>query len=395
MESTEHRYIGNQVRVPGGLGLLPAPDGVVQLELSAPGVSTVTLSYGAIVALGGDFYGTPDYQPISSGKSPEEQMVLFNSAHATLVGGNRWELTKIGSILDYQSSKVLGSDHPAAAFAALRNDLDYQWNEATGGAPASDGLIGMATKPGRYTLLAMNNLDHFGADAMAAYRAGHQAACDMASQDLNAALAKNAHADHFLSDLFAGGHIRTPRRVLHEFDWNMADAFPNGRATIGGLLSKAMHDEENTRGLTVTSQAYPDQSWVAFGDCQILEARSAENAQHAVRALQVSVDEVIAAKSNPGQPAFKALDHVPYVAGAYPPTGGPSIAPMLVAEDREPLERSGSYEFLGQRIPTPGLGSWHDYFYTGVFLWQSLIAETLGVKFVEDLPNQIFVWLGK
>jgi hypothetical protein len=390
VQSSEHRYIGDQVTVPAGRGLPLSPDGRVQLVLAAPTVSAVTLTYGQIVALGGDLYGTPGELPISAGGSLDEQLQLFRAAHATLVAGDRAELARILQLLDFESSRVLGTSAPAAAFAALGHELDCQWNEATGGAPASQGLLGLTTQPGRYMRLASRNLDHFGADAVAAYRAGHTAACLLASTDLNAALAMNAHADHFLSDLFASGHIRTPRRVLNDYAWNLSEVID--RVTIGALLSRAMHDEENAQGLVVTSAARPGRSWSAFGDSQALEPKAAENAQEVVAALQVSVDEVLAGQARPGgAPAFAALQYVPYVAGDYPPTGGPSIAPMLVAVGREPLARTGV--FWG--IPTPGLGKVDDYHYTGDFLWQSVVADTLGRQFIQDLPNGIFVWLSK
>ncbi len=92
VQGSEHRYIGDQVKVPAGLGLPLSADGRVQLVLAAPNVRAVTVTYGQVVALGGDFYGTPSELPISSGGSPDEQLQLFRAAHGTLVGGDRAEL---------------------------------------------------------------------------------------------------------------------------------------------------------------------------------------------------------------------------------------------------------------------------------------------------------------
>lgn len=67
-----------------------------------------------------------------------------------------------------------------------------------------------------YLRMAQLNLDHFSADARAAYNAGHTCAIQTAAAgDLQKGYAMNAFADHFLGVCFASGHIRTPRRILH------------------------------------------------------------------------------------------------------------------------------------------------------------------------------------
>jgi hypothetical protein len=393
MESTEHRQIGNRVRVREDAGVRLAPEGCPLLTLSAPGVADVSLTYGDIVALGGDLYGTSTLEPISSGTTVDEQVRLFDDAFATLLSGNRAELSKIMQIMDDETQTVLNAPDPVAAFNQLGNTLYLQWNEATGGAPASEGIIGMASNPGRFTSLAKQNLDHFGADAVAAYHAGHLAACRRAGTDLDTALAMNAFADHFLTDLFASGHIRTPRRVLNEYDWILSGAID--RATIGSLLSRAMHDEENSAGLTVTSVARAGATWKAYGDRMALSQQADDNIQEAVSAAQVSCDEVVAAvaAAPDAEPAFAALQHIPRVAGSYPPSGGPSIAPMLVAQGREPLARTAYFPYT--RIPKPGLGSTSDYNYTESFVWASVVTETLGPTYIQQLPEGVFLWLSR
>ena len=394
MESSEHRFIGNHAQVSAGLGVSFTAEGFVQLTLRAPQMSDVSLTYGEVVALGGDFYGTPTLKPISSGLTIDEQVQRFEDAFGTLATANRVELATIMKILDVESSKVIGAQHPAKVFQEeLGTKLYCQWNEATGGAPASQGIAGMATGPGRYTSLAIQNLDHFGSGGVAAYHAGHLAACRKASTDLNTALAMNAFADHFLTDLFAAGHIRTPRKVLNEYSWNLSGVVAD-KTTVGSLLSRAMHDEENRTGLTVTSQARGGGTWLAYGDQQALEKKAEENTGEAITAVQASIDEVLACQSTPDpKPAFGALQHIPNVAGDYPPTGGPSIAPMFVAQGSEPLARTAYFPFTS--IPSPGLGSVDDYHYTKEFLWEHVVGETLGSQFIPELAQGIFVWLGR
>jgi hypothetical protein len=390
MQSSEHRQVGNVAsrNAATGKNLPVTSEGYLALTVHSAGLADVTLTYGEIVALGGDFYGVVG-NPISSGPDPSD---VFARAHQSLLRADRAELAVIMEILDFESSKVLGVPDPAAAFAELGNSLSYEWNEATGGAPAGEGAFGMARRPGRYALLATNNMDHFGVDAGRAYLAGHHAACRTAATDLPAALIMNAHADHFLSDLFAAGHVRTPRRALDEFAW--VGCPPVSRATVGALCSLAMHNEENAAGLHVSSRT--GGSWTCYGDSWILESVAVENYRAAVAALQMSIQEVFVSAADPSAPIrYAALDRIPFVVGGYPPTGGPSISPMLVASDDGPAERSGYQTIHGYRIPTPGLGSTSDYWFTPEFTWPALIAETLGEQFVAGAKEGSFVWIGK
>jgi hypothetical protein len=70
-----------------------------------------------------------------------------------------------------------------------------------------------------FDVLALHNIDHFGAEARLTYNAGHTLALDVASQgDLQKAYAINAFADHYLQDSFAAGHIRVPRSALYSIE---------------------------------------------------------------------------------------------------------------------------------------------------------------------------------
>ena len=87
----------------------------------------------------------------------------------------------------------------------------------------------------RYLLLASHNLSHFnaGGTAMATYLSGHASALVEAMdaglsgnpRSWQWALAREAFADHFLTDMFAAGHIRTPRAEIKKwYDVNMPKA---------------------------------------------------------------------------------------------------------------------------------------------------------------------------
>ncbi|KAK6338471.1 hypothetical protein TWF730_002534 [Orbilia blumenaviensis] len=183
-----------------------------------------------------------------------------------------------------------------------------------------------------YIRLLQLNFDHFGNDAKLAYNAGHTCALQAAAKgDLNLAYTLNAFADHFLGDQFAAGHLRTPRRILHgndadvaaginvalealdEYNINMQDITLKNGLNIGkaafslvanskskvwntikglapDLCSKYMHDEDNYLGLYVTNRR--GDKWRAYGDSKMFEASNKTNKDMMKECLQASADEV-------------------------------------------------------------------------------------------------------
>lgn len=149
----------------------------------------------------------------------------------------------------------------------------------------------------RYLALASQNFCHFAnqfADgtvddasnaALQLYRAYHARALKEAAaagaagnrSGLLQALVTDAFGCHFLTDLFATGHMRTPRAILSQ-----------RYGVIKGALgaSHDMHCEDNNEGLWLTFRPLPGQSaavqgprtvWKGFGDNHL---RSREAAAH-------------------------------------------------------------------------------------------------------------------
>jgi hypothetical protein len=111
---------------------------------------------------------------------------------------------------------------------------------------------------GRYLALARENIGHFsnvpiGQRNRDIWRRNHIDAI-MAARAGNANLAwgLNAAGDHFLTDAFSGGHIRTQRAGLH------------AQGTTGDITSKALHDLDNRFGVFVTNDR--GDRWIAYGD---------------------------------------------------------------------------------------------------------------------------------
>jgi hypothetical protein len=355
MESCEHVAVGNGITLKGADGTA-LPGRTTMLP-----VGNMTLTYGHVIALGGDFYGVgaqpagpgrpalAALDPISSSPVPEQ---AFSSAYLTLASAQGAELVAILAVMDEEQAAidaaVAAQLQPSAAYNKLGDTLSYKWNEITGGGPASGGVVSILTDPGRYIDLASVNMDHFGADAVKAYLAGHGLALKQAAQlhgqdasspavqmKLLQCYGMNAFADHFLTDLFAGGHVRTPRRAL----W----ATPQTIAGETGLLARAEHNEENSDGLHV--QNARGESWVAYGDGKELDDVNAPNFAMAIAAAQASADEVYQAYTTgvgtmPDQPA--ALQYTPTLDFSAKPTpGGPNRAALFWADGQNNVWRRG------------------------------------------------------
>ena len=171
----------------------------------------LTLTYGQINALSGDFYGTNN--PISDGKDDQDRSTRFLDAYGTLANVSPRQPKEANAILavlqaevDAVNTALKNHEDPSKVYATLP-DVTLALETITFGRSGFPGYLGL----GRI------NWDHFGQDARTAYNVGHSTAIRKAiSGDLEGAYAMNAFADHFLEDSFSAGHLRTPRRLLHK-----------------------------------------------------------------------------------------------------------------------------------------------------------------------------------
>jgi hypothetical protein len=163
-----------------------------------------------------------------------------------------------------------------------------------------------------YLRYLLRNTNH-AQDAINAYKAGHYAALSQAAsaskdkdiEGLRKAYFFEAYAQHWLTDLFSAGHLRTPRRILHQSFEHISNPWP------ADLCSKEMHDEDSDNGLWVTNAL--GESWAVYGDKELSLQKSYQNVDKAVEAAQLGVDEVWAAfhdgSAEIAQP-YKALQKV-------------------------------------------------------------------------------------
>lgn len=259
-EGGEHTAIGDETLLRFVQGEPSIPGAQVKLHLP----NGLALTYGQIIALGGDFYGIPG-QPISDGASPAERVQRFTAAFNSLatLPASRDEAGKILAVMQKEINAVKQAikegKQAHEAYDALGDTLSEEWNRITGGGSVVSAMVPL----GRYLKLAADNADHFGEWALSAYLAGHTGALQQAvvahqsgsDQQLELAYAMNSFADHFLTDLFSAGHLRVPRKQL-------ARVVTPGE--LGSLISRFMHDEDSKFGLKVRN-ALGDE-WHAYGD---------------------------------------------------------------------------------------------------------------------------------
>ena len=149
---------------------------------------------------------------------------------------------EIGSVEDLQQAATTAAGRRQIR-AALEHDEVRK--PITSALPASTDDE-RKKQEGIYVNLAMRNVSHFaaGGDALSFWRDHHARALQAA---VGAGLAGNpaeferaqlleAFGQHFLTDMFSGGHIRTPRREIMEFHAGLAPSM--AAALIASLRSR-------------------------------------------------------------------------------------------------------------------------------------------------------------
>ena len=320
MRSYEHRTIGDEAT------------GAALVNLGGEASDErFLLSFGDVVALSGDYF-RPDG---SRGARPPD--ALFSLAPVRGAAGTsvqtRDEILCALKVMSADEDFVDPRFEPGGAFSQYRFS------------PRADRTDVERRVRDRYLCLAATNDDHFvspgpsdvqtgsgSGAAPAAYRALHQRALDEAWRlgrhggDLSRAMAREAAAQHYLTDAFAAGHLRTPvadirrywharyphfwERLQHKVAADTAAALREvsvllrmlprrllyertdselrkrtsqyPELSLGDLVARAFHDWDNDHGLRV-------EGGMIFGDGHVDEGVTRDLALAAVRA---GVDDV-------------------------------------------------------------------------------------------------------
>ncbi|OJD34158.1 phosphatidylcholine-hydrolyzing phospholipase [Diplodia corticola] len=317
-EGPEHQKIGDGI-------LLRLPDGNISGgQFSYQVGKNVELSFGQIVSLAGDFYGnsktTGDAEQISDqwDTNREASISRFLGNADLLRLDTAGYLEPVLAILMAQEREISnmlreGRD-PAQSYKSIADKFNKLWARCTGM---------------QYLWLSLCNWDHFGEDAVKAYKAGHVAALRQAKTahntrsivDLRHAYFLEAFAAHFLTDLFSSGHLRTPRRALHYtyFPFQSEDSSGMQPDAMSGLPSdeisdmqsddiseqlkipwptfwpadqcaQAMHDEDCASGLWAKS--LHGHCWPTYGDKQLVSTKGNLSFDAALDAVQAGAHEI-------------------------------------------------------------------------------------------------------
>ncbi|RYZ09194.1 MAG: hypothetical protein EOO73_05395 [Myxococcales bacterium] len=261
------------------------------------------LTYGEVVALSGDFYGSA------------EELLLEQPAALPW-----WQ----------------GTNDLSALRAALGTELDWiQEEERHTRAGYPDNTLTFVWTAKSYLELAEDNTAHFGWHNVKRYCEYHAKAIEYArvaaAQELSdeswmRAMFYNGFADHFLTDAFAAGHIRVPRQQIRE--WAAEEQHYSGK--LAGVLSKLLHDQDGhidgihahgeeprseTEGLLVRNSN--DCEWRTRCDGQLFlvaDKSKARQILEPVAAVAASLEEVFAAQERRVRPVgvYRALGYVPF-----------------------------------------------------------------------------------
>jgi outer membrane protein OmpA-like peptidoglycan-associated protein len=178
------------------------------------------LSYGEIVALSGDFYGSFEHLADPNYINAEGKVVPNSTAR------------KIREI--EQLKRLFQVEAEIRAMGREPEGLDMGYVEHNG--EVLEGFDKVTA--GRYLALAERNFPHFTVaegNNLSTWMAGHEQALTQAylagvagdAQQFLLALARNAASNHFLTDAFASGHMRVPRSAIDVYYRNlMAEVVP-------------------------------------------------------------------------------------------------------------------------------------------------------------------------
>jgi hypothetical protein len=117
----------------------------------------------------------------------------------------------------------------------------------------------------------------------------------------------NAFADHYLSDLFSAGHLRTDRVKLH--GWSMWKV-PGTEIMCGDYLAMYTHDEDSHYGVNVENQR--GDRWRCYGDKRYFNPENQKNRELCAEAVKISIQEIYQAyQTKNGAPVYGALKLIP------------------------------------------------------------------------------------
>eukprot|EP01006_Ploeotia_vitrea_P037635 TRINITY_DN66156_c5_g1_i1.p1 TRINITY_DN66156_c5_g1~~TRINITY_DN66156_c5_g1_i1.p1 ORF type:complete len:1201 (-),score=716.89 TRINITY_DN66156_c5_g1_i1:210-3812(-) len=341
-------------------------------DIFSPSAGQATLSYGGLCGMAGDFFAGPlrtiqdgsesvlVADPVSmnlvtgnfrSRQGMERQMQrIFNHYYPNLASA-KWS-TRIVRIMHQadlemfaiRRAKRAGRDVSRAFSEQAQNcrgiwcvtnshnnnlanimndapaDMTYHMNTATFIAATSNRL----SSP--FMVNAATNLDHFNdSRARDVYDVCHTLAMREAKnargagsasakrEGLIKALLMNSHCDHFLTDLFSAGHLRSKRyrTYVQRHRLGCERGMLTTALESAGAAAKMEHDEDNYFGLPVKNRR--GKRWRAYGDAKAFDTEPTGLGE-LVGAVVRSIRDVLKAFSDgtvAGPFASRVYDYLP------------------------------------------------------------------------------------
>ncbi|KTC83481.1 hypothetical protein [Legionella cincinnatiensis] len=290
----EHQYFGDQINLRfynnNSDKLLHLPNGLI-------------LTYGQIVMLAGDLFGDPQH-PISTCPM-DKRKECFNLQFYALAGDKdknncQTPRTQAENLIQYQeqiAQLLMDWRSQGKADSEFYKEYGSAINKKLNRLTCGGSFISDYIPFGNYLKISEANFDHYQPDSLIAYEVGHQVALDTAllgyqqkikgnvahaEQLLELAYAQNAFANHYLSDSFASGHIRTPRLAIEKQVF-----LPS---ILNLLLANLMHDEDNRLGLNVVNQE--GTFWTVYGDNYLFKEEAELQRIILLQAMQRSADNI-------------------------------------------------------------------------------------------------------
>lgn len=189
------------------------------------------LTFGDAVALAGDYFGSLD----------ELRAMAANDA----------ERPKLRWVYWWALGKDKGKPEPALAEAAKQKIKDDYFRLASQNkSHFSAGGTAAATYKDQHTLALK-----------AAYDAGIAAFNAHGQPDLKAAQTQEAFAQHFLSDMFSAGHVRTERIAIKAwYDTNMPQSITQFVAYMAAKMHQYLVDKHSTANAVPLLHLVPDEA---------------------------------------------------------------------------------------------------------------------------------------
>lgn len=334
---------------------LPMPSGAYTTDSQVIQMGSATLSFGEMTAIAGDFFTSKAFSNIvcnsehditlnqvimnkvlpkrlESGKRARYMAAFNDFAENPYYAGGRMKVAvdQVKAMIAQEKGYVIKAEQAAGAkvepelstkaYKAFYADdwfttrvvyttaisRDQAWNEKLSG--FQEMVMGLSL-----------NDDHFGDCGRQTWTMGHTIALEFAAQAKTLlAAGKKAEADaamlhayrheafvsHFLTDQFAAGHVRGPRKDVKPYCNGMIEGMP-----AAGLTANLQHDEDGANCLFVTNKV--KQVFWTCGDEKFFDQVNVAARVVVRQAIEAGIQDLVATSTGAARPTHGALDYVP------------------------------------------------------------------------------------